>query len=532
MDNTYQTLRLYIPISERSCVSPPLAAPFRAPLKPGGGLIQRSRAEDPAEQDKCGLTDLKETLKALDDSSELICWLTELLPLCSQGQAFMNMGNQQGAKMKLNSPSYAEGVCKDTLPKSPRFQIPRKKRRRVEGTVYSGVSQHHLKMMPGNVWMPQKARRITKLRITNSPTFREYDLGEDMPIVCTPAARRKRVLGKERVLVSGERPRSSQELKSAWKVDALSANSSFSRKELFSLRSDLSLKEERHPSDSDTERSEYDNTTNISSSHLELTGETAQMAQMETEAHPETRSGGGEETTASHRVMGKIEEVEGIIRRVCLSSSDWMREDTEERVQAPAVYERCTREEEFGMETQNQGCNREQPLLVEELQAIGEALSQSLRQVLKMERAKAESVARIEAQKTNCVGSRRKSLDLTYSHHFASAVPNNAALACCPAGGGTSTVVHVPWRTSDSFEDTSPIPSPPSGHISEGNLAWTSSVQHSLFHQAVGDYQKSCRNTEIQTNLQTQTWRRCSKTDYQDDLLSSGKDANESGECK
>ncbi|XP_051265966.1 uncharacterized protein LOC127368821 [Dicentrarchus labrax] len=247
MENTHKTLRLYIPISESSCVSPSLshcrgpASPSEAPLKPQQGLTSNCKEEGPAETvkqgqaDKFGLTDLKKTLKALDDCSE-IGWLTELLPLCLECQTFISMGNQQGTKIKPNCHGYEDN--RDTLPKSPRFQIPRKRRRKLEGHVYPGAFQHNLKMTPGTQRVPPKARRLTKLQIMSSPTFGDWDLEEDRQIICTPAARRKRVVGKERVSLLEERNRSPQELKPTWRAklpDASSANFTFSKKKAFSL---------------------------------------------------------------------------------------------------------------------------------------------------------------------------------------------------------------------------------------------------------------------------------------------------------
>ncbi|TKS76307.1 hypothetical protein D9C73_009531 [Collichthys lucidus] len=441
MENAHKTLHLYIPISERSCVSPPLsnyrspASPFEAPVKPQQGLTSNCKEEGPAKTVKQGQGDrfdLKETLKVLDDSSE-IPWLTELFPLCLECQAFMKMGNQQGTKMKPNDHGYAES--RDTLPKSPRFQIPLKRQRRTEGVVYTGR-------------VPQKA----KLQKTSAPAFREQDLEEDWH---TPEGRRKRVMGKVSLL---------DEVKPVWRLkqpDASSENFTFSKDYLFSPR-----KEECALPDSDL--SEYENDMYITPTSLALTKKTEDHTQKDAEG--EKTAEGGEEKSfqwwyeetrkkaAAQRVMGKIEEVEGIIRRVSLTSSDWIREDNR-RDEAQFVSDGCRADFGSQLETKNQKRrNEDKPLLVEELQALGEALSQSLRQVLKLEGAKAEGEPFTKTKKTfneaNLVGSTRRPLNI--SSDFTSTVPNNSS----PPSQSLTAILDVSQRTSSSFEDMSPILSP------------------------------------------------------------------------
>lgn len=544
MENTHKTLHLYVPISERSCVSPSLShcrgpsPPFKAPLKTQ--LTSNcEEAEGPAEKDKLGLADLKETLKALDNFSEIL----ELLPSCLKCQDFMSMGNQQGTKIKPNCYGYSES--RDALPKSPKFQIPRKRRRRVEGLVYTGSFQHNLKTTPGTPRMPQKARKLTKLGITNSPTFQVWDLEEDRTIMCTPAARRKRVMGKERVSVSKD---SLQELKPTWRVrlpDSLSAS-----------RKDFSVKEECCLSDSETDVSEYDN--DIFSTKTE-DGRTrnslkAQIKQaerdqeMKAEAEEKSSQWRYEEMgkeAAAQRVIGKIEEVEGIIRRVSLTSSDLIREGSNGK------------EEEFcsQLEIQNKGCDGENPLLVEELHALGEALSQSLRQVLKMEGAKAEREAFKDTKKTsyeqNLVGSTRRPRNLSpKSSHLASSVPNNSSPVPSPT---LSSVLDVPQRTSSGFEGSSPVLSPqltsskqslPASltdqherEVSERHIRWMSSAEASSLPRGdegcesaatvAGGTENDQKNIRKILENQTLTSRCTSETEVdQDDLLSSGKIAN------
>lgn len=569
MENSHKTLRLYIPISEKCCVSPSLshcrgpASPFKTSLKPQQGRTSRCEEEEgtaetdkQGQTDKFGLIDLRETLKALDDFSE-IHWLTELLPLCLECQSFISMGNQQGMKIKPRCHGYDEN--RDALPKSPRFQIPRKRRRRAEGLVYTDNSQHNLKMTPSTLRVPSKARRLTRLQITSSPTFGEWDSEEDRQIICTPASRRKRVLG------------SPQELQPSWRVkppDALSADFRHSKS-----RDDVSVKEKCALPDSDTDLSEYDNdmySTCISPTSLEPTGKREDNARntqkariIRPESDQKKEAEGGEEKSSqwlyeemgrkavAQRVMGKIEELEGIIRRVSLSSSDWIREE-----EAQFILDGCVDEErhrcraEFG--SQNKGCSEDKPQLIEEFHALGEALSQSLRQVLKVEGANTEREPFTEAKKTssqpNNIGSTRKPLNLSsHSYPFAPNVPSDSSSPSLSAVGETSPVptpslsaiLDVSQRTSSSFEGMSPILSPlftssrtdqHEKDISDRHRGWISSVGDSLFPQWAGGCRSSDgRKTFSQENLrlseqnQTQTSRCTSETD---DLLSSGIYAN------
>ncbi|KAL7388023.1 hypothetical protein ABVT39_005548 [Epinephelus coioides] len=555
MEGTSATLSLYIPIRERSSVSPSLshcrgpASPSEAPLNHQQGRTSNCEEEGPAETVKQGQVDkvFEEILKELNDSSEF--WLTELFLLCLERNTFMSMGNQHGTKIKPNFCGHAESW--DILPKSPRLYIPRKRRRRVEELVYTGGFQHNLKMTPGT----PRVRRLTKLRIASSPAFEEWDVEADGLIMCTNAARRKRVMGKERVSSVEERNRSPQELKPVWRVRLPDAPSANVRRSSSNKRKDLSVEEERALPDSDTDISEYDNDmySTVSSTRKtedSITNSQNQITQAARDTGEDKRAESIEKTSqwrsASQRVMGKIEEVEGIIRRVSVTSSDWLKEDSNE---AELISDGCIGE------SQNKGYNEDESLLVEELQALGEALSQSLRQVLKMEGAKIESEPFTEAKKTSyepsLEGSTGRPLNLpSYSHSFTSTVPNNSS-----AGGETSPVpspslsaiLDVSQRTSSSFEGMSPILSPlltPSlysrcslplsltdrheNDISECHTRWRGSPQDSLFPQGgggcgsantvsggTGNDERSSRKSG-----QSQTYRRTGETS-RDDLLSS-----------
>ncbi|XP_034755605.1 formin isoform X1 [Etheostoma cragini] len=532
MESTHATLNLYMPISERSYVSPSLShsrgpAPlFKAPLNHHGGLTSNYKEEGQAETvkqgqaDKIGLSNLKEALKVLDDCSEF--WPTELFPLCLECQTSMSMGNQQGTKIKPNSHGYAE--CCDALPKSPRLQIPLKRRRRVDGLVYTGSLQHNARMTAGTPQAPPKARRLTKLPKTSSPTFEEWDLKENRSNVCTPAAWRKRVTGKERVSLLEERNRSSKKLKPAWKVklpDAPSANvnGSSSKK-----RKDLSVKEECALPDSDTDLSEYDN--DLYSTCTSPIGKTedsnsnsqnAQITQEERDTDEEKKAEGVEKKSsqwrceemekkaAAWRVMGKIEEVEGIIRRVSLTSLDCIKEDSDRKDEPQFISDGG-----FG-ETQEKGCNEDELLLTEELQALGEALSLSLCQVLTMEGAKPESEAKKTFHEPNLVGTTKRPLNLpSYSYHFTSTLPKKSSSSSLSPSLSLSAILDVSPRTSSNFEGMSPsLPL----SLTEQN----EKVISATILSGTGNYEKNGRKIE-----QNQTYRQTSETeDSGDHLLSS-----------
>lgn len=511
MEDTYPNLRLYMPISERSCRSPCRgpSSPSKASLSFHQTLTPKCEEEGPAETvrleqaDRFVLTDLKETLKALDDSSE-IRWLTELLPLCLECRAFMSMGNQQGTKLKTNYHSYVGS--RDTSPKTPRIQIPRRRRRAAEGICNL---QHKLKMTPKTPRVPPKARRLTKLQGMSSPVFEQWHLDDNSAIICTPAARRKRGMGKDRAetsvsLLEERNRRSLKQLKPAWGAklpDASSANVHRSKDE-FTLV------------DSDSDSSAYDNDTYsmfISQSSIDPTGKTedrvrntgipgeALVNQLASHRHEERKADGVEKKSsqwrfeetgkraAAQRVMGKIEEVEEIIRRVSLTSSEWMKEGSKwgdvpqfisDRCvgedQLPILQQRCTAESSShcSLDNQDRQSNEDKLLLVEELWALVETMSQSRHQALKIEGAQTESEPFTEAKKTSCEQNSVKSTRRpSHDSHFTSncsMVPNNSLSPSLSAGGETSsapslslsTTLDVSPRASSSFEKMSPILSP------------------------------------------------------------------------
>ncbi|KAK1889446.1 Chorismate synthase [Dissostichus eleginoides] len=228
-----------------------------------------------------------------------------------------------------------------------------------------------------------------------------------------------------------------------------------------------------------------------------------------------------EKKAAERRVMGKIEEVEGIIRRVSLTSSDWIKEGSEEK-------------DGDLVEMQNKGCSEEKPQLVEELRALGEALSQSLRQALKMEAAKTERPI-TEDKKTshdpNVFGSTKRPLTVPIcSQSFSSTVQHASPSPCLSV-----TLDESARRTlSSGSEGMSPLLSPlftsrqislplsladlHEQDFSERHIRWRSSVEDSVFNQGAGrcgsatqvsdgrgNNEKKKRRKKVRLNEQNQT---------------------------
>jgi len=543
MESVHSTLCLYRLFNEKSCVSPSLSL-YRGPSTPSEVLLctqQRPTSdheeEGPAERGKQGqaerfcLTDPKEALKAFDEFPEN-CWLSELFPLCLECQAFMSMGNQQAAKLKPNC--HVESW--DAFPKSQRMKIPRKRRRRAEGLVCTGDPQHNLKMTPGTPQVPLKARRPTKLHITSSPAFGE----------CTPAVRRKQVGGKEKE----EKSTSSQGLKPVWKVklpdtSPASLHGSLSKKSPVSSRKIFSAKQECSPTDSDTDFSDYDNdlySTDISKSSIEVKSckTTGPKLEKKKAENVKVRSF---QKAAALRVMGKIEEVEGIIRRVSLTSSDWIKDGSEEEdellLSSSGVFQQLQIEQQrcqaifcpqFPLDDQDREPNEGRPVMAEELHVLGDALRQRLHQTLKMEGGKDEGEEQGHIT--------QRPLNLSHPHHFTSVVLDKSSSHSLSAGGEISPVpsptLSVTPRTSSSLESFYPILSSPlpssltdvtdqhAAEISDGHRVWTGSEDDTFITLGA----ESCKSTAAVENdwrptKEQFTWSTLQlKEDY---LLSSGK---------
>lgn len=579
MENGHKTLHLYIPVYESRHWSPSLShcggppSPFKVSLELQQGPTSHCKEEEKGsnktekqdQTDTFGLRDRRESLKPLGDLSK-IGRLTDLLPLCLERQAFIRMGNQQGAKIKPHYHGHAENL--DALPKSPRFQIPRKRRRRAERPVYSTDSLQRFKMTPRI--LPLRTRGVTRLQITSSPTFGEWDSEEDGQIFCTPACRRKRVLKSPHALQPSLRMKSPGGLTAEKKDPSFPRNGSPSKKE-------SSLP------DSDTDQSEYDELYPVfTSSYSEETAKKIEDDARETPKFPiiqpesdKVQEKGAKvaekkspwmcdemgRRDAARRVMGKIEELESIIRQVSLNSSDWSREEEAKcSGQVDEGKQRCGAE----LSSQNKLTSEDKPQLLEEFQTLSEALSRSLRQVLKVEGAREEKKVLADDEKISEYN------PLSYSDHFTSGVPNNTSSHSHSAHVETSSVPSpslsdVSERTSSRFEVMSSILSPlftPSQHslslspthqqrevISDHRNGTIGLVGDNLFAHWTGGCQavtadpsgreNDNRKTFCQGNLtqseqdQTQIPQSFSE---RDDLLSSGNNINHAShqevECK
>lgn len=563
MQRTYSNLHLYRPIKERSCVSPSLSpcrslsSPSKTPASFQQKLFSKRWEEGPAETamlghaDKSGLTDFKETLRALDDSSES-CWLTELLPLCSDCQAFMSMGNQLGTKPKPNCHSYTETW--DALSNSPRVQISWKRRRRAEGHVYTSDLQDNLKMVSGTPRAPLKARRLRKLQRLRSSSFEEWDFEEERPIICTPTVRRKKIIRRERDDINTL----THELKPLWRVklpNTSSASLSRSKSETVHLspRQNMSEEEKYTPTDSDTDLSEYDNemySVFFSNTSMEAkSNKTASQKQDEEKADIKSSQQRLEvmgQRAAARRVMGKIEEVEGIIRRVSLTSLDWIKEchkgeeepyflsdgwKTQVSLQKSHRAEIST---QSPLEDQNRKSSGDKPLFVEELCALGDALRRSLQQALRMEGSKAESEGFKEPEETFCEQSHTTEGSLNPQsppYLINSVVPNNASSHPLLAGGKISPTpslsenLEVSPIKSSSLERLSPMLPPmlisrlstDDQQAETSHRVWTEPLEDTAIICGARDGERARESDHRDTQEQF------TEKDY---LLSSGKNVN------
>lgn len=474
MENSHKTLHLYIPMNKSRHWSPSLSycggppSPFKASLELQQGPTSHCKEEEKDsiktekqdQTDTFGLRDRRESLEPLGDLSR-IGRLTDLLPLCLERQAFIRMGNQQGMKIKSHYHGHAENL--DALPKSPRFQIPRKRRRRTERPVYSTDSLQRFKITPRI--LPLRARGVTRLQITSSPTLGEWDSEEDGQIFCTPACRRKRVLKAHEL-------QPSLRMKSPGGLTAEKKDPSFPR-------NGSSAKKESLLPDSDTDQSEYDELYSVfTSSYSKEPAKKTEDDVWETPKFPiiQPESDKVQEKwakvaemkspwicdemgrrDAAQQVMGKIEELESIIRQVSLNSSDWTRE---EEAKCPGQVDEGKQRCRAELSSQNKLSKEDKPLLIEEFQTLSEALSRSLRQVLKVEGAREEKKVLTDDEKISS-----ESNPLPYSDHFTSRVPNNTSSQSHSAHVETSSVPSpslsdVSERTSSSFEVMSSILSP------------------------------------------------------------------------
>ncbi|XP_071019909.1 uncharacterized protein [Oncorhynchus clarkii lewisi] len=382
-------------------------------------------------------------------------WLADLhlLPLCSECKARVGMGNQGGKLRHLGSEESQDG-CSPRLPPDPQAT----RRRRTGGMNGTSSLQHTLTRSPGT---PRTAgsskrmrlKRLWKMSARPAEETLQWGAVESSPAYPSDGVsnsnfteRRNTVMrggekekmdtvqgGREREKCS-KSPTMTQEAKRPCTVPSsavldslrgvlLSENHSCSLNKVLPFeyhyssrtpREVVTLKEESVHIDSDTELSEYDNEfCNISP--FPSKPQEVEDAQDSTRQSPEggsnqalspSQEGGRAEKgwrmemkrkEAAWRVMEKIEEVEGIIRRVSLTSADWIKEGREGSVfdlftSTPDVSEEESVSEtkpessfQLQPELQDWGTTLEDSLPAEEIHALGEALSQSLRRALRME---------------------------------------------------------------------------------------------------------------------------------------------------
>ncbi|XP_072772376.1 formin isoform X1 [Nerophis lumbriciformis] len=333
MKGTHASLCLHIPITGMSAhVSPSL-----------GGLASPYQLTSYCKEE--GPTKLVDTFR-LTESSEILL-LKEWLLLCSDYQAFMSMGNEQGMSIEADL---------DSLPKCCGIG-----RRRLERLVYPGTPLLHINEIPRSPQLPTNPRSLPKLWLT----YEETQDSEEESSFCLP--------GKERMAI-GHSSFDVMDLKPSLIVATLSSPYVSKNCPVFHGE------DEGEESGSDTDLSEYDEVC----SHFGLDPRTEDANRNPKEQRTNTQNktvGKSSETTpAAQRVQSKIEEVEDIIGRVSLTSLEWVEKTNTARDEPHLVDGKCL-DDEVPQHLQGEQCK----VLVDELRCLGEALSESLHQALRME---------------------------------------------------------------------------------------------------------------------------------------------------
>lgn len=351
MESSHDALGLRAPLSEGSCISPSLVrrrgtdSSIRDSRDPPEEEEREAEATAESEKPPFHLTEFREILQVLDDFRE-IRQLMELLRPRFHRQAAVAMGNQQGVKTK----PWCRGLGFNHS--RSKFQVPQKRRK--------------ARLPPNSSPFGAQASRV----------------------ICTSVSRKRRTIRGPPALQPSRKSRTD----------------SPNKKDL-SFRSSPSIILESPP-DSDTDLSECDN-EKCSPDNLvngRSSKDAARRAPPAKEIHP--RGDGDDAETAgevergflrtneemgdeaaAQRLMGKMEPLEGFIHQPRLRS-DWMDEYGDSRDEADFILGRGAQQvalkdrEAF---PQDLRCRVDKRHLIEEFQVLGEALSQSLRQVLKME---------------------------------------------------------------------------------------------------------------------------------------------------
>lgn len=463
-------LNLSIPLGKDSlCSCRCNVFPLKASLKPQQGPTSVEGVEKEAEGradsekldhfDAFDLRDLTENIKQPGDRSKIV-HPNPLLPLSLECQAFTKMGNQQAMKIKPHSQGYAKGQA--AMARSPRFQMPRKRRKRGEGPIYFTDSAPRSKLTAKT--LPSNKKTPSRLQMTSSSTFGEWNFQDDRNIFCYPAPRRKRISRSQHYF---------KPLLGLKSLEALTADCPVSQNSPSFPQNDLSAKKAPSLQDSDSDQSEYDELSSVliypySKEPAKKTKEGAwnepiyQLIQPEgNEDVEKERTLGRKKSTwinsemankdAEERVKSKIEELENIICQVNLKSLSQRRQgESKHLIKIPVCAEKRL-QNAFRQDTGTQ--------LVEEFQALSEALSQSLRQVLKVEGARKEKVFETSSKpyplnpvsnSDQCTSNWSSN---TYSNAHFDRVENTSIAP-------SFSMLDVCEETSASFDGMSPILSP------------------------------------------------------------------------
>lgn len=219
---------------------------------------------------------------------------------------------------------------KQNLPKNGLYgsEIYRKRRR---GERRAGKSCFNIKMASGN---PLKSKRQSKLKTVNYPDYKQAN--EDLS-------------DSERDLMPNQ-----QDMTSIWNLNPAIEFLYFPKRPLSNMK---------HSEENDSDHSDYDNLANYEA-------KSGQVSQIFEEHRKET---------AACTIWGEIEEVEGIMHQGSLTSCD-MTKDNDRFMSFKHLSKISLRNDNKDMKY-----NDNKPLLTKELRSLGEALSQSLQQALKVE---------------------------------------------------------------------------------------------------------------------------------------------------
>ncbi|XP_061559871.1 formin isoform X2 [Phycodurus eques] len=367
------------------------------------------KEEGPVETAKLGHADKFR----LTDSSELV-WVKELLLLCSEYQTFVNMGNQQGMRIKTNV---------NSLPKSTGIQRPRM---RTDGFVDTGTPLLHLE----SPHQPTKSRRLPKLWMASTPTNEEL-LEEEKHLICMSAT-----LGQERETIGNsgfEKDDGQKDFKQSWRAKLSPQGSScVNRKCPFSCREE--------EISSETDLSEYDDICSLF--YLEPRTEDANANTIQSKVNTQNETAGQSSRAATAaRVMRKIEEVEGIISRVSLTSSNWIKRNGND--DSHSMEARCMDNKALNspqIQTQDKECKYDKPRPVDELRCLGEELSESLQRALKMEGENKEWLS-LCTQREHEIVNKNTPMRMPSYHRHISTVDNNSLSSCLSTSAG------MPYRS-------------------------------------------------------------------------------------